>query len=77
MTQQAAVKVADAVGRQGRQVQTSKVKSKPHGVPLLCLMLAVLAHDLDTITFYDSKGEFVGVRRSSSGKPIQVNSGAL
>lgn len=37
-------------------------------------MPAVLAHDLDTITFYDSKGEFVGVRRSSSGKPIQVSS---
>jgi hypothetical protein len=36
------------------------------------LLRAVLAHDLDTITFYDSKGEFVGVRRVGSGKPIKV-----
>lgn len=36
------------------------------------LCCAVLGHDLDTITFYDSKGEFVGVRRAGSGKPINV-----
>lgn len=34
--------------------------------------ISLLAHDLDTITFYDSKGEFVGVRRAGSGKPIKV-----
>jgi hypothetical protein len=37
---------------------------------------AVLAHDLETITFYDSKGEFVGVRRAGSGKPINVSGAA-
>ena len=39
------------------------------------LCITVLAHDLDTITFYDSKGEFVGVRRAGSGKPIKVGCG--
>lgn len=34
---------------------------------------AVLARDLETVTFYDSKGEFVGVRRAGSGKPIEVS----
>jgi hypothetical protein len=33
---------------------------------------AVLARDLETVTFYDSKGEFAGVRRAGSGKPIEV-----
>lgn len=39
---------------------------------MLFLCCTVLAHDLDTVTFYDSKGEFVGVRRAGSGKPIKV-----
>jgi predicted homoserine dehydrogenase-like protein len=41
-------------------------------VLLVLLCAAVLARDLDTVTFYDSKGEFVGVRRAGSGKVIQV-----
>eukprot|EP00879_Flechtneria_rotunda_P026587 GHRR01028360.1.p1 GENE.GHRR01028360.1~~GHRR01028360.1.p1 ORF type:complete len:510 (+),score=178.19 GHRR01028360.1:709-2238(+) len=34
--------------------------------------ISMLARDLETVTFYDSKGQFVGVRRAGSGKPIQV-----
>lgn len=30
------------------------------------------APTLQTVTFYDSRGEFVGVRRLGSGNPIQV-----
>jgi hypothetical protein len=32
----------------------------------------VLARDPQSVIFYDSKGQFVGVRRPGSGKPIQV-----
>ncbi|KAI3428303.1 hypothetical protein D9Q98_006682 [Chlorella vulgaris] len=34
--------------------------------------VSILARDLQTVTFYDSKGEFAGVRRLGSGKPIEV-----
>ncbi|WIA34251.1 hypothetical protein OEZ86_012602 [Tetradesmus obliquus] len=34
--------------------------------------ISILARDLDTVTFYDSKGQFAGVRRAGSGKPIEV-----
>ncbi|KAF8066257.1 CCS1 [Scenedesmus sp. PABB004] len=34
--------------------------------------ISMLARDLETATFYDSKGQFVGVRRAGSGKPIEV-----
>jgi cytochrome c biogenesis protein len=33
---------------------------------------AVLAKDLEQVVFYDAKGQFVGVRRPGSGKPITV-----
>ncbi len=33
---------------------------------------AVIARDLQSVVFYDSKGAFVGVRRPGSGKPIEV-----
>jgi cytochrome c biogenesis protein len=33
---------------------------------------AVLARDLQQVVIYDSKGQFVGVRRPGSGKPIEV-----
>ncbi|KAI7839290.1 hypothetical protein COHA_006988 [Chlorella ohadii] len=39
--------------------------STPRGV-------SILARDLQTVTFYDSRGEFVGVRRLGSGKAIEV-----
>ncbi len=32
----------------------------------------MLARDPQSIVFYDSNGQFVGVRRPGSGKPIQV-----
>lgn len=34
--------------------------------------LTVLARDMESVVFYDSKGQFVGVRRPGSGKPIEV-----
>lgn len=34
--------------------------------------VSILARDLQSVVFYDSKGEFVGVRRPGSGKPITV-----
>ncbi|PSC68118.1 cytochrome c biogenesis [Micractinium conductrix] len=34
--------------------------------------VSVLARDLQAVTFYDSKGEFAGVRRLGSGKSIEV-----
>lgn len=34
----------------------------------------MIARDLQTITFYDSKGAFAGVRRPGSGKPLRVTS---
>lgn len=33
---------------------------------------AVLARDLQQVVFYDASGQFVGVRRPGSGKPIEV-----
>mmetsp|Transcript_7898 Transcript_7898/g.16927 ORF Transcript_7898/g.16927 Transcript_7898/m.16927 type:complete len:578 (-) Transcript_7898:1713-3446(-) len=39
--------------------------SAPRGV-------SILARDLQSVVFYDSKGQFVGVRRPGSGKPIEV-----
>eukprot|EP00897_Mesotaenium_endlicherianum_P008685 jgi/Mesen1/7845/ME000419S07159 len=36
--------------------------------------ITILARDLQTAILYDSKGEFVGVRRPGSQKPIQVDS---
>jgi cytochrome c biogenesis protein len=33
----------------------------------------VVVRDLDTVTLYDSKGAFAGVRRPGSGKPIVVD----
>lgn len=38
---------------------------------------AVLARDLQQVVIYDSKGQFVGVRRPGSGKPIQVEGQTL
>ena len=38
----------------------------------LFMHCAVLARDLQQVVFYDAKGEFVGVRRPGSGKPIEV-----
>ena len=35
--------------------------------------VSILARDLQSVVFYDSKGTFVGVRRPDSGKPIEVN----
>ena len=34
--------------------------------------VSMLARDLQSVVIYDSKGEFVGVRRPGSGKPITV-----
>lgn len=34
---------------------------------------AVLARDLQQVVFYDTKGQFVGVRRPGSGKPLEVS----
>jgi cytochrome c biogenesis protein len=34
--------------------------------------VSLIARDLQTIAFYDSKGTFVGVRRPGSGKAIEV-----
>jgi hypothetical protein len=41
---------------------------------VICLYMlrAVLARDPQSVIFYDSRGQFVGVRRPGSGKPIQV-----
>eukprot|EP01026_Neomeris_dumetosa_P032679 TRINITY_DN25984_c0_g1_i4.p1 TRINITY_DN25984_c0_g1~~TRINITY_DN25984_c0_g1_i4.p1 ORF type:complete len:246 (+),score=36.38 TRINITY_DN25984_c0_g1_i4:130-867(+) len=39
--------------------------SRPRGV-------SVVARDFQSVVFYDSKGEFAGVRRIESGKPIEV-----
>lgn len=39
--------------------------SKPRGA-------TVFARDFQTVVIYDSKGQFVGVRRPGSGLPIQV-----
>eukprot|EP01024_Parvocaulis_polyphysoides_P042285 TRINITY_DN3869_c1_g4_i3.p1 TRINITY_DN3869_c1_g4~~TRINITY_DN3869_c1_g4_i3.p1 ORF type:complete len:519 (-),score=67.48 TRINITY_DN3869_c1_g4_i3:817-2373(-) len=39
--------------------------SRPRGV-------SVVARDFQSVVFYDSKGEFAGVRRLTSGKPIEV-----
>jgi len=33
----------------------------------------VIVRDLDTVTLYDSKGAFAGVRRPGSGKPITID----
>lgn len=33
---------------------------------------AVLARDPQSVIFYDTRGQFVGVRRPGSGKPIEV-----
>jgi cytochrome c biogenesis protein len=33
----------------------------------------VIAGNLDTVTLYDSSGQFAGVRRPGSGKPITVD----
>lgn len=38
---------------------------------------AVLARDPQSVVFYDAKGQFVGVRRPGSGKPIEVEGLAL
>ena len=38
-----------------------------------CSLPAVLARDLEQVAFYDSKGEFIGIRRTTSGKPITVD----
>jgi cytochrome c biogenesis protein len=35
-------------------------------------LLSVLARDPQSVVLYDSKGQFVGVRRPGSGKPITV-----
>eukprot|EP00892_Ulva_mutabilis_P008991 jgi/Ulvmu1/6464/UM003_0095.1 len=35
--------------------------------------ISVLARDLQQVVFYDTKGQFVGVRRPGSGKPITVS----
>ena len=35
-------------------------------------LLSVLARDPQSVVFYDSKGQFVGVRRPGSGNPIEV-----
>jgi cytochrome c biogenesis protein len=37
----------------------------------------VIVRDMDTVTLYDSKGAFAGVRRPGSGKPITVDGVAL
>ena len=34
---------------------------------------AVLAKDFQTVILYDSQGQFAGVRRPGSGKPITVD----
>lgn len=34
--------------------------------------VSILARDLQSVVFYDSKGTFIGVRRPDSGKPIEV-----
>ncbi|KAG2438976.1 hypothetical protein HYH02_010768 [Chlamydomonas schloesseri] len=34
--------------------------------------ISILARDPQSVVFYDSKGQFVGVRRPGSGKPIEV-----
>lgn len=34
--------------------------------------VSILARDLQSVVFYDSKGTFMGVRRPDSGKPIEV-----
>ncbi|KAG2443724.1 hypothetical protein HXX76_002070 [Chlamydomonas incerta] len=39
--------------------------------------ISILARDPQSVVFYDSKGEFVGVRRPGSGKPIEVEGLAL
>ncbi|KAI8464282.1 MAG: c-type cytochrome synthesis 1 [Monoraphidium minutum] len=35
--------------------------------------ISIIARDLDTVTLYDSTGNFAGVRRPGSGKPITVD----
>lgn len=44
--------------------------TKPKGVSLF-------ARDFQTVVIYDSKGDFVGVRRPGSGLPIEVRSSLL
>jgi len=34
---------------------------------------SIIARDLQSVTFYNSQGEFVGVRRTDSGTPLKVN----
>ncbi len=41
------------------------------------LFNAVLARDPQSVIFYDSAGQFVGVRRPDSGKPIEVEGVSL
>lgn len=35
-----------------------------------------MMRDLQTVALYDSEGQFVGIRRPGSGKPIQVRCSA-
>ena len=35
--------------------------------------ISMIARDLQTVTFYNSNGEFAGVRRTDSKKPLQVS----
>ncbi|PNW73842.1 hypothetical protein CHLRE_13g575000v5 [Chlamydomonas reinhardtii] len=39
--------------------------------------ISILARDPQSVVFYDAKGQFVGVRRPGSGKPIEVEGLAL
>lgn len=34
--------------------------------------VSILARDMQSVAIYDSRGEFVGIRRPDSGKPIMV-----
>lgn len=34
---------------------------------------SIIARDLQSVTFYNSDGEFAGVRRTDSGTPLSVN----
>eukprot|EP00850_Spirogloea_muscicola_P019131 SM000184S03764 [mRNA] locus=s184:86963:89444:- [translate_table: standard] len=45
-------------------------QAKPHG-------LSILARDLQSVVVYDSKGDFVGVRRAGSQKPLTVDGATI
>lgn len=34
--------------------------------------VSILARDMQSVAIYDSRGEFVGIRRPDSGRPIEV-----